>query len=193
LKCLHIENWKLECLNIENKKLKCLNTKNWNVQSKHVVHMDKKHYNIVYSHKHPTRLLFILNPQSQSKAKIYSDMGCYTYKLTGYVNSNNKMCSSHDNTYRLKGYVNSNTRMMFRSWQIVVFGYHKIQDFQKKNDCLTNFYHIQVGPHGFIITNKPKWGLENLEINNKKSRYYRDHCWTIIDINTYRIRFARNQ
>jgi hypothetical protein len=73
-------------------------------------------------------------------------------------------------TYRLIGYVNSNTKIMFKSWQIDVFGYHKIQDFQKKNDCLTNFCHIQVGSQGFIITNKQKWNLKNLEGNNKKSK-----------------------
>jgi hypothetical protein len=73
-----------------------------------------------------------------------------------------------------------------------VFQYHKIQDFQEKNDCLTNFYHIQVGPQVFIITNKQIWGLENLEGNNKKIGQYRDPCWTIIDINTYKIRFDKD-
>jgi hypothetical protein len=87
--------------------------------------------------------------------------------------------------------MNFNTKIMFKSWQIVVFGYHEIQNFQKTNDCLTNFCHLQIGPHGFIVTNNKKWGLENLEGNNKKLKQYKDHCWTIININTYIIKFAK--
>jgi hypothetical protein len=50
--------------------------------------------------------------------------------------------------------MNSNTKILLKSSYIVVSGYHKIQDFQKKNDCMTNFCHIQVRPQYFIITNK---------------------------------------
>jgi hypothetical protein len=39
----------------------------------------------------PTMLLFALNPQSQSKVEIYSNMGCCTYRLTCYVNFNTKI------------------------------------------------------------------------------------------------------
>jgi hypothetical protein len=132
--------------------------------------------NIIIQSTHtniPIRLLFTLNLQSQSKAIIYSNKGCCTYRLIGYVNFN--------------------TKILLRSWQFVVYGYHEIQDFQKENDHLTNFYNIQIGPHGFIITNKQKWSLENLEGNKRKSKQYRDHCWTTIDINTYIIRFAKDQ
>jgi hypothetical protein len=64
--------------------------------------------------------------------------------------------------------------------------------FSKKNDYVINFCHIQVGPHGFIITNKQKRGLEILEGNNRKSGQYRDHCRIVADINTYKIVFAKN-
>jgi hypothetical protein len=33
----------------------------------------------------------------------------------------------------------------------------KFKIFKRKIDYLTNFYHIQVGPHGFVVTNKPKY------------------------------------
>jgi hypothetical protein len=137
------------------------------------MHMDKK-YIIQFAYTNiPTSLLFVLNLSSQSKARIYSNMGCCTYKLTSYVNSN--------------------TIILFRLGHITIFGYHEILDFQKKNDCLTNFCHIQIGPQGFIITNKQKRGLKNLKSNNKKSGLYKDHYERTININTYKIRFVKEQ
>ncbi len=65
---------------------------------------------------------------------------------------------------------------MFKSCQISESRRHRIQDFKKKNDWLTKFCHIQVGPQGFLISNKQKKGLYNLESNNRKLGQYMDHC-----------------
>jgi hypothetical protein len=43
---------------------------------------------------------------------------------------------------------------------------------------MTNFSHIQVGPQGFIITNKQKQGLDNLESNNRNQ----DSIGTIVEL-----------
>jgi hypothetical protein len=53
---------KLKCLNTENWKQKCMNIEIWNVQSKDVMHIGKKHYNIVYSHKHPHKVTIYFEP-----------------------------------------------------------------------------------------------------------------------------------
>jgi hypothetical protein len=67
LKCVNTESWKqkiemfeykkLECLNIENWNVYILKTENWNVWLKHPMHMGKKHYNIICSHKHPHKVI----------------------------------------------------------------------------------------------------------------------------------------
>jgi hypothetical protein len=141
LGCVNIESWKLKNKNVwilktKNKNVWILKIENWNVRL--CIWVESTIIQFVHRNI-PTRLLFTLNPQSQNETEIYSNMSCYTYRLIGYVNFN--------------------TKIVLRSWQILLSGYHEIQDFQKKNDCLTNFYYIQLGPQGFIITNKQKRGL----------------------------------
>jgi hypothetical protein len=37
-----------------------------------------------------------------------------------------------------------------------------------------------------------KRSLENLEGNNRKLGQYKDHCWNVVEINTYKIKFGKN-